>query len=200
MAVVVIGGHSRSVGKTSLVAELISALPGMQWTAAKITQFGHGFCSTSGEPCQCATDCHDWAITEERDRSGQSDSSRFLIAGAAQSLWVRTRMGKLGLAMPDLLQRIASARNVILESNSVLRFLQPDLYLTVLNPGTADFKTSSRQMLARADAIVLHSNGNGAGWKDVALPKNGDRPIFRITPPPYCTPEIVEFVRARIAN
>ena len=47
MAIVVIGGHSRSVGKTSLVAELIAALPEMQWTAAKITQFGHGFCSTS---------------------------------------------------------------------------------------------------------------------------------------------------------
>ncbi len=199
MAIVVIGGHSRSVGKTSLVAELISALPQMQWTAAKITQFGHGFCSTSGEPCQCATDCHDWAITEECDRSGKSDSSRFLVAGAAQSLWVRTRMGKLGLAMPDLLQRIAGARNVILESNSVLRFLQPDLYLTVLNPGTADFKASSREMLTRADAIVLHANGNGAGWKDVPLPRNGDRPIFHITPPPYCTPEIVEFVRTRIA-
>jgi len=196
MAIVVIGGHSRSVGKTSLVVELIAALPELSWTAAKITQFGHGFCSTSGEPCQCATDCHDWAITEERDRSGQSDSSRFLLAGAAQSLWVRTRQGKLAEAMPELLRRMQSARNVILESNSVLRFLQPDLYLTVLDPATADFKPSSREMLARADAIVMHGNGDGAGWKDVALPAG--HKVFRISPPPYCTPEIAEFVRTKI--
>ena len=202
MAIVVIGGHSRSVGKTSLVAELIAALPQMQWTAAKITQFGHGFCSTSGEPCQCATDCHDWAITVEQDRSGESDSSRFLVAGAAQSLWVRTRMGKLNLAMPELMRRIQQAPNAILESNSVLRFLEPDVYLTVLDPGTEDFKPSSRQMLARADALVLHSDGNGNGeatrWKEVTLPNNGEQPVFRIAPPPYCTPEIVEFVRSKI--
>ena len=42
MAVVVIGGHSRSVGKTSVVAGLIAALPEYSWHAMKITQFGHG--------------------------------------------------------------------------------------------------------------------------------------------------------------
>src|SRR5205807_8048357 len=102
MAVVVIGGHSRSVGKTSLVAGLIAALPEFQWTAAKVTQFGHGFCSANGEPCDCATDAHEWAITEERDRSGISDSSRFLVAGATRALWVRTRQGMLAEAMPEL--------------------------------------------------------------------------------------------------
>ena len=45
MAIVVIGGHSRSVGKTSVVAGLIAALPELNWTALKITQFGHGICS-----------------------------------------------------------------------------------------------------------------------------------------------------------
>ena len=43
MAVVVVGGHSRSVGKTSVVASLIARLPERNWTACKITQFGHGF-------------------------------------------------------------------------------------------------------------------------------------------------------------
>src|SRR5271166_3916137 len=95
MAIVVIGGHSRSVGKTSVVAGLIAALPELCWTSVKITQYGHGICSADGAPCDCATDDHSWAITEERDRSGESDSSRFLVAGAARSLWVRTRQGML---------------------------------------------------------------------------------------------------------
>ncbi len=42
--------------------------------------------------------------------------------------------------MPALRQRLERARHVILESNSVLKFLRPDLYLTVLDPGTEDFK------------------------------------------------------------
>ena len=143
MALVVIGGHSRSVGKTSVVAGLIAALPEFHWTAMKITQYGHGICSANGEPCDCVTDDHTRAITEEHDRSGETDTSRFLVAGAQRSLWVRTRQGMLAEAMPDIRRRIAGAENVIMESNSVVRFLRPDLYLTVLDAGTADFKDSA---------------------------------------------------------
>ena len=54
MALIVVGGHSRSVGKTSVVAGIIAALPEMHWTAAKITQYGHGICSANGRTCDCA--------------------------------------------------------------------------------------------------------------------------------------------------
>src|SRR5512146_801370 len=70
MSIVVIGGHSRSVGKTSVVAGLIAALPERRWTAMKITQYGHGVCSVNGEDCGCAVDEHTWAVTPEQDRSG----------------------------------------------------------------------------------------------------------------------------------
>ena len=106
MAIVVIGGHSRSVGKTSVVAELISALPEYDWTAVKITQYGHGVCSADGVPCDCATADHTWAISEEKDRGGESDTSRFLLAGAMRALWVRTEQGRLAEAMPALRRRL----------------------------------------------------------------------------------------------
>ena len=41
MAIVVVGGQSRNVGKTSLVANLIKAVPERRWTAVKITQHEH---------------------------------------------------------------------------------------------------------------------------------------------------------------
>ncbi len=135
MAIVVIGGHSRSVGKTSVVAGLISALREYDWTAVKITQYGHGVCSANGAPCDCATDDHSWAISEEKDRSGESDTSRFLVAGAARALWVRTEQGRLAEAMPALRQRLERARHVIVESNSVLKFMRPDLYRDRARPG-----------------------------------------------------------------
>ena len=204
MALVVIGGHSRSVGKTSVVAGLIAALREFEWTAVKITQYGHGICSANGEPCDCATSDHSWAISEERDRSGDSDTSRFLVAGAVQALWTRTEQGRLAEAMPALRHRLEGARNVIMESNSVLKFLRPDLYLTVLDPSTADFKTSAREFLDRANAVILHESPAAAAWQAVSLKPLAERPMFRITPPTYITPEIVHFVRsnlvARLSN
>jgi molybdopterin-guanine dinucleotide biosynthesis protein len=200
VALVVIGGHSRNVGKTSVVAGLISALTEFDWTAVKITQYGHGICSANGEVCDCATADHSWAITEERDRSGKSDTSRFLVAGAKQALWVRTEQGRLAEAMPALRQRLESSVNVIVESNSVLRFLHPDLYLTVLDPATADFKNSAREFLDRANAVILHDTCGQLSWRAVSLRPVADRPIFRISPPKYVTPEIAQFVRAALSS
>jgi hypothetical protein len=195
MAIVVIGGHSRSVGKTSVVAGLIAALREFNWTAVKITQYGHGICSANGEACDCATADHSWAISEERDRAGESDSSRFLVAGAVQALWARTEQGRLAEAMPTLRRRLEGARNVIIESNSVLKFLPPDLYVTVLDPSTPDFKNSAREFLDRADAVILHDKPGSPAWQAVSLKPVAQRPVFLITPPNYVTPEIVKFVR-----
>lgn len=198
MAVVIIGGHSRSVGKTSVVAGLIGALSEFQWMALKITQYGHGVCSQNGEPCHCATDDHSWAISEEKDRSGDSDTSRFLAAGAECAWWVRTEQGRLAEAMPAVRQKLAMAQNAILESNSVLKFVRPDLYLTVLDPKTADFKKSAQEFLDLADAVILHDSANEndkAAWKAISLKPVAGRPVFRIRPPQYVTDEIIEFVR-----
>lgn len=198
MALIIVGGHSRNVGKTSVVAGLISALREFNWTAVKITQYGHGICSADGRACDCATGDHSWAISEERDRTGDSDTSRFLVAGALRAFWVRTEQGRLAEAMPRLRQELEGAPNVIIESNSVLKFLRPDLYLTVLNPATADFKNSAREFLNQAHAVILHASGTGAAWHGVSLKPVADRPAFRITPPPYVTPQIVDFVRQTV--
>ena len=66
MAIVVVGGHTRNIGKTSVMAGLIAAMPEKHWTAFKITQFGHGVCSANGEPCDCETADHTIAVSEER--------------------------------------------------------------------------------------------------------------------------------------
>jgi hypothetical protein len=199
MAILVIGGHSRSVGKTSVVAGLIAALPEFRWTALKITQYGHGICSADGQACDCATSDHSWAISEEKNSQGDSDTSRFLAAGAARVWWVRTEQGRLAEAMPALREKLAGAENVICESNSVLKFLRPDLYLTVLDPATPDFKSSAREFLDRATAVILHESKSGdSAWNGVSLKPVAGKPTFRITPPPYVTPEIVSFVRASL--
>jgi hypothetical protein len=190
MAIIVVGGQSRDVGKTSVVAGLISALPSYNWTAFKITQFGHGRCSLDGKPCTCATDDRCWAITQEKDRDGKSDTSRFLASGAKRSFWVRTEQGRLEEALPVLRKRLAESENAIIESNSILEFIEPDLYVTVLDPGLEDFKSSAQQFLDRANAVIVPE---GRVWTG----QSGQREL-RVCPPEYVTDEIVALVNERL--
>ena len=201
MAVVVVGGHTRNIGKTSVVAGLIAAMPKLRWTAIKITQFGHGVCSANGEPCDCENADHSLAISEERERNSGTDSSRYLAAGAAHAFWVRTRQGQLAEAMPRVRQLIAGAENVVIESNSVLRFLQPDLSLSVLDPSVADFKPSALRYLDRADALIVPAGSEfHAAWPGVSRKLLESKRRFGFTPPVYCTAELAAFVAERLTT
>jgi hypothetical protein len=202
MAIVVVGGHSRDVGKTSVVAALIARLPEMCWTAFKITQFGHGFCTANGEPCDCQTDEHTVAVSEERDSQSRTDSGRFLAAGALRSFWVRTRIGNLAAAMPRLRKEIAAAQNVILESNSIMGFLRPDLYLSVLDQATADFKDSARLFLDRADALLVRAGSEELvpRWRGVSPRLAIGIPRFSIAPPEYMSDAVIAFVQERLSS
>lgn len=192
MKLVVVGGQSRSVGKTSLVASIIGATRELGWTALKITQYGHGVCSTSGGCCACEVEdpsCP-YAITRELDGDGRSDTSRFLRAGARDVYWVRTRMGQLGAVIPELRRTIEAREFVIVESNSLLEFFRPDLYLSVLQPDVTDFKASCRAFLGQADAYVVNGKPFSA---------NG-RPVFPVEPPAYFSPQILRLVQERLAQ
>ena len=81
MAIVVVGGHTRNIGKTSVVAGLIAAMPEMRWTAFKITQFGHGMCSANGEPCDCETADAIGGCGEEGSGMACVTIGRYLAAG-----------------------------------------------------------------------------------------------------------------------
>ena len=181
--IIVVGGHTRSIGKTQLVCDIISALPEANWIAGKITQYGHGVCAQNGHDCDCAPDEHVCAISWEHDATTGTDSSRFLAAGADRSFWLRTKQGFLAEGMPlfrDAFDKIARDRseqtrvdsdaprvNVILESNTLLQFLKPDLFLMVLHPGKTDFKDSAQLQLDRASAFVLREPlPSSTGTKD----------------------------------
>jgi hypothetical protein len=165
--VIVIGGHTRSIGKTQLVCDIIRAFPQASWLAGKITQYGHGVCAQNGTNCDCAPEEHVCAIEWESQPQSGTDSARFLAAGAKRSFWLRTKQGFLAEGLPllraslqEALQETRSgadreAPSLILESNSLLQFIKPNLYFAVLDPMREDFKDSARAALDRADALVL---------------------------------------------
>ena len=167
--VIVVGGHTRSIGKTQLVCDVISAFPDSNWIAGKITQYGHGVCAQNGEDCDCAPTEHVCALDWETRSETGTDSSRFLAAGARRSFWLRTKQGYLAEGLPLLRAALEQSRQLshsgespplILESNSLLQFLKPSLYFAIVDPAKEDFKDSARAALDRADAIVLRGSAS----------------------------------------
>lgn len=197
--IVVIGGQTRNIGKTQLVCDVIAAFPKARWIAVKITQHGHGVCAVNGESCDCAPAQHSAAMDRQAHADAETDSGRFLAAGAFRSYWLRTKQGFLAEGLPllrDALEDSAAELgaaspgaplNLIVESNSLLKFLRPSLYLAVLDPRQKDFKPTARQVLDRADALVLRaplpedSEGPGGAepvWDEVPLRLLRAKPCF----------------------
>jgi hypothetical protein len=185
--VIVVGGHTRSIGKTQLVCELISVFPEGNWVAGKITQYGHGVCAQNGENCDCAPEEHVCAISWEQ-RPNDTDSGRFLTAGAHRSFWLRTKQGFLAEGLPLLRSALREMEpksldatgNLILESNTLLQFLKPSLYLMVLDPTKADFKESARMQMDRASSVLFrNAAGNGeTAWSGLSVKLLNGKPQY----------------------
>ena len=191
--IIIVGGHSRNIGKTTVAASIIEATREAHWTAVKVTQHGHGFCSHGAQTCGCSNHHGPFAVDEEA-APNSTDSGRFLAAGAARSLWLRTAQGELAHALPAIRELIAAAPHVLFESNSLMQFLHPDLYIVVVNFSLVDMKDSTRLFVDRADAFV-RTGGDAPQWPGVSRRWFERKPIFE----PDST-ELISLVRSRLGT
>ncbi|MBL8228977.1 MAG: hypothetical protein JNL98_10885 [Bryobacterales bacterium] len=196
---VVVGGHSRNIGKTSVMASIIRATRDLEWQAIKLTQHGHGICSKDGKPCDCAPGdaTHPYVLDAQTTADG-TDSGRYLAAGASRSWWLRTAVGQLGDAMPAMRKLLTECEHTIVESNSLIRFLKPDLYIVVLDYSVADIKDSARLYMDRADAFAMVPRERMENPWGVPERWIRSKPVFAIHPPDYGSEALTEFVRARV--
>jgi hypothetical protein len=189
MKTVVIGGHSRKVGKTLVTAGLIHALAEYSWTALKISSHEH-------QDFPSADVC---AIYEEKNKGAESDSSRYLAAGAARSCWIRVREERSDDAMARIQPILLSSSFVIIESNWILRYLQPDIYIIVLKYDVDDFKKSARETLGRAHAAVaVRPDSSPPAWREFVHEGISGIPVFSTSDPLIVPVGLVDFVRSKI--
>jgi hypothetical protein len=175
---IIVGGQCSKVGKTSLVTDLIIALPNFEWTAVKITPHAESGCPVNGSGCNCAATDHSFAILEESHRNAATDTSRFLAAGAKRALWVQTKTGRLEAALAGLVAALQAASHIIIESNAILEFWRPAGLIVILDPSNPDFKQSAQRILPLASAFVLRSPPAGGKTADVAGLDSPGKPIF----------------------
>ena len=154
--IIVIGGQCRGVGKTAMMVDVIRAFPNCDWLALKITQHHTD-----------ERDCSPYVFWAEADGTRDSDTSRFIAAGAARAFLLRVRPGHFRDAVPELGALAGAAENVIIEGNTVLEYLTLTLTIFVLDPRRADFKRSARRLLPLADAFVFRSAFQSRRWPGI---------------------------------
>lgn len=198
--IVVVGGHSRNIGKTAVMEGILRALPGAGWNAVKITQYGHGRCSADDTDCSCAdAGKHPYALSEAQEPS-LTDTGRYLAAGARRSFWLRTRQGELAEGMPALRRILALGEHTLIESNSVLNFLVPEVYIAVLDFAVDDMKDSARRFLDRADAFVILHGDRPIPWPGVPARWLESKPRFPAQAPDYAPAALTAWLGERILH
>lgn len=167
MAVVVVGGSAKGVGKTAVVCAVIGVLKDVAWTAVKVTSHEHGKAERT------------WEETEAGDGS---DTARFLAAGARRALLVTAGEGEA-----PVWESLGGETNLIIESNAAAGRIRADLCLAVI--GRGERKQSFQALWERADAEVSLSEGEDL-MRTPALPR------FNLKPDGQATAEMAEWLRA----
>lgn len=153
--IVAVGGFTSNSGKTTLMCELLRALPG--WEAIKMTR-GH-YRSCGKDPHAC---CVSHLLGDEPlIRSGRAetyeagkDTGRYWDAGASNVHWAVVTDGQVERGIKGALARV-NAPGVLVEGNSFLDFVAPDFFVMSARSGGAKIKSSARRMLAKVSALYL---------------------------------------------
>ena len=174
MPVVVVGGNGKDVGKTSLICGLIRVLPECQWVAAKVTTHEYGAAGS---------------VAEEHEAGPQSDTSRFLAAGAKRAFLISAGEDELASAVGELRERVGAGAALIFESNRVAEFVDADVCLAVVEDGRKE-KPSFALFLQRADATVVRGGSDGVILDE--FPQFALRDLERVSP------EMTEWMREKL--
>lgn len=135
--IIVVGGQTRKAGKSTAVCEIIASTPEACWTAVKLTSHEHG------------ADLTRPVVLEEREPHHDTDTGRYLQAGAVRAFWVRCRAEDIMDALAPLLRG-----NMIVESNSAVGVIAADLVVFIAARDNAEWKPSAERAAALASVIV----------------------------------------------
>lgn len=181
MAILVVGGSTKDIGKTALVCAIISAFREFDWTAVKIT--AHDYIADTLDHAASIP-----AIREETTGGRETDTSRYLAAGARRALLVTRHNDRI--PAEEIQRAVGADRNVIYESNRIVDVIKPDVCLALMAEG-GRMKASFERLLHMADAVVSVSCVD----EEVAI----ERRHFRLRSADRLSPELMKWLRERLS-
>ncbi|HEX5708116.1 MAG TPA: hypothetical protein VFX96_12515 [Pyrinomonadaceae bacterium] len=172
---VAVGGFASSVGKTTVVCELLRGLRG--WEAIKVTRGHYRSCGKDPHAC-CVSHLLGAQPTVRSGRAetyeAGKDTGLYWEAGASNVHWVIATDSQVESGIRAALARV-EAPGVIVEGNSFQEFVGVDFALMVARASGGRMKSSARRALAYASALYLSEEGGEsdettreqfAGWRD----------------------------------
>jgi len=135
MKTIVISGEKSGVGKTYLAQRLLRSLEG--WSALKVTVSKGGGCPNGRNCGICEGIKKPFYIIKDKDIINQAgkDTARLKEAGAKQVIWLKARPEGLRNGLKKAFSEFSGCRGIVIEGNSVLKFLKPDLNMHVNSEG-----------------------------------------------------------------
>lgn len=165
--IIAVSGLSSNTGKTTLVCELLSRLPG--WEAIKLTRGHYRSCGKDPSGC-CVSDLlrEQPLIRSGRDANYEKgkDTGRFWDAGAQNVHWVIVGEDQVEAGIKEALSRVQTS-GVIVEGNSFLDYVEADFSIMCARAGQNKLKTSARRTFDKADALYLSVIGDADRTKAI---------------------------------
>lgn len=159
--IIAVSGFSSNVGKTTLVCDLLKALPG--WEAIKVSRGHYRSCGKDPESC-CVSDLlrEVPVVRSGRESNYQvgKDTGRFWDSGASNVHWVIVDDHQVEEGVSEALSRVES-KGVIIEGNSFLEYVDPDFAIMCARADGGTIKSSARTTLSKCNALFLSSLDNG---------------------------------------
>jgi molybdopterin-guanine dinucleotide biosynthesis protein len=155
--VVAVSGFSSNVGKTTVLCNLLKALPG--WEAIKVTRGHHRSCGKDTVSCCVSSmlDSHPVVLSDRADTCAPGkDTGRYWEAGAAMVHWVIGIDAQIEEGIRTALARVEHD-GVLVEGGSFLKYVDVDYSLVVASPSVRDIKSSALAALRSADALVINN-------------------------------------------
>ena len=161
---IVLGSTGRNSGKTELACAIIRAFhreyPIVGVKVTTVTDDERA-CPRGGDGCgACSTLEGDFQIGEERGGHPGKDTARLLESGARRVFWVRCRRGQVRAALEGLAPRLARRDLVVVESNSLVQAIEPDLFFMVRDARASSIKPTAAAVMPLAHRVVV-STGHG---------------------------------------
>ncbi len=136
----VAGAHS-GAGKTVYASLILRRFA--EWGAIK--------CTKTGLYCSLVDDRE--TLMEEG-----KDTRRMIDAGAERVLWVQSPPSDLGDVLPMAVGRLSDLKGIVVEGNSAIEFLSPDIIIFIFGSDARKIKADARDILHKADVVVFEGD------------------------------------------